>query len=221
MRVALVLTGVVAVVALALTLLMNRAPQPTQTFRTGALLLDEPFDNPYAWETYRDARLDAYLRVEDGVYRAGIAREGFMWGLNVEQHTDVVIEVETRQLSASDTNAYGVICRANPDAGGDGYYFLISGDGFWSIRRVARGEGRPLAQFDNGRTINRGQSINRLRAVCIGDYLALYINDVFAGEARDDLFSSGFAGLVVATIDDIPADVAFDQLRIREGRLAR
>lgn len=220
MRAAAVLTVIVAAVALTLTFMMNRRPEPTQAYRTGAVLLDEPFDSPYSWETYRDARLDAHLRVEGGVYRAQINREGFMWGLNVQRHTDVVIDVETRQYSEANDNAYGVMCRANPTANGDGYYFLISGDGYWSIRRIARGQGRALAQFDHGRSIQQGQSVNQLRVVCIEDYLALYINAEFAGEARDSLYSSGFAGLVVSGRDDLPADIAFDNLRLRAAALA-
>ena len=67
---------------------------------------------------------------------------------------------------------------------GRGYYFLISGDGHYTIR------------WSNGRSLDdiipvgysdaiQRDAGNRLRAVCIGDYLALWINDVFVAEARD------------------------------------
>jgi len=51
--------------------------------------------------------------------------------------------------------------------------------------------------------------------VCDGDYLALYVNDVFVGEARDSLYSSGYTGLtVVTTRPGQRIAVDFDTLRV-------
>jgi hypothetical protein len=191
-----------------------------QEYRTGTVLLDEQFEQNFAWESYSSTDSGIDLGVEAGEYRMRADGEGFIWGLNSVAHDNVVIEVQTAQRSELNDNAYGVMCRAAPENNGDGYYFLISGDGFWSIRVMQNGEGRALVDFSRSAAINQGQSINTVRAVCIGNYLALYINEEFAGEARDDTFSRGFAGLTVAAKAGEQIDIGFDNLRIIEASLA-
>lgn len=213
---------VALVVLLALTLAACREAEPSERVQTGAVLLDEPFDDPFAWEQYADPAEGVAVGVVDDVYRVEVAREGFIWGLNTTSHTDVVIEVETAQLTPHDFNAFGVMCRADPTNNGDGYYFLISGDGTWSIRRISSGRGEALVPFTRSAAINRGRSINVLRVVCVSDYLALSINGEFAGETRDSRFSSGFAGLVASTAGDEATSqtvITFDNVEIRAASL--
>ncbi|MCC6616984.1 MAG: hypothetical protein IT320_26165 [Anaerolineae bacterium] len=184
----------------------------SRSFEIGDLLLDEDFTSSSAWETYSDPSRQIDLRVVDGEYRIEAHDEVFMWGLNAQIQTDVVMEVEAEQLSTYSDNAYGVMCRADPSADGDGYYFFISGDGYYTIRRGAGGEVTPLIQWTPSAAIRQGQQRNRIRAVCIEDYLALYVNDQFVDETHDRLYHSGVAGLaagvsaggdVVATFDNL------------------
>jgi hypothetical protein len=204
--------------ALVLLLAGCATAQPTLRYTTGDVLLEEDFSRETAWEGYRDDAIGANFRVEDGGYRARIGSESFMWGLNAREHSDVVIEVETVQHSEDDNNAYGVMCRADPSNDSDGYYFLISGDGMWSIRRGTQGDGvEALVEWTRSSAIRGGRSLNTLRAVCVGDYLALWVNGEFAGEARDTLYSRGFAGLTAAARSDSQTDIAFDNLTIYEA----
>ncbi|MBK8029721.1 MAG: hypothetical protein IPK17_09460 [Chloroflexi bacterium] len=118
-----------------------------------------------------------------------------MSGLNAERHTDVVIEVETTQLSDDRNNAYGVLCRASTSNDGDGYYFLISGDGYFSIRRGATERVDGLIDWTQTNVVNQDRGINRIRAVCIGDYLALQVNGQFIADTHDTRYAEGYAGL--------------------------
>lgn len=186
----------------------------SQPYEIGDLLLEEDFSSPSAWETYSDPAIQVDLRVVDGVYRIEAHDEVFMWGLNAQVHADVVIEVETEQLSSYADNAYGVMCRADPADDGDGYYFFISGDGYYTIRRGAGDEIAPLIEWLPSSAIHQGQARNRIRAVCIQDYLALYVNDQFLDETHDHLYSSGVTGLTAGVSAGGDVRVDFDNLLV-------
>lgn len=188
--------------------------QPAEQFVLGDVLLEEGFDQSFVWENYNDPALGVNFRVEDGVYHAQAGSSGFMWALNSEAHTDVVIQVDTQQISSYANNAYGLMCRAAPTNNGDGYYFMISGDGMYTLRRGATDQVGALIEWTYSDAIQQGQSINRIRAVCIGDYLALYVNGRFVAETHDSYFSRGYAGLTAAVPEGGDVDVTFDELKI-------
>ncbi|MCA9901116.1 MAG: hypothetical protein H6654_15785 [Ardenticatenaceae bacterium] len=195
----------------ALTLLVA-CGGPSQEYQPDEQLLTESFDDPNAWETYQSGSVD--FSVNDGVYRVQTGDEGYIWGLNDQQHEDVIIEVTSTQNSAHENNAYGVMCRADISNNGDGYYFLISGDGYYTI---SKGEGdnvNQLVEWTSSSTINTGQASNTIRAVCAGNYLALYVNDKFLAETTDSDYKSGFAGFAATAFEGGDTDVSFDNLTI-------
>lgn len=183
-------------------------------------MLEEDFSRSFAWENYADPAIQVDFRVEDGVYRAQAAEGGFMWALNAQIHTDVVIQVDTQQISEGGVNAYGVMCRASPTNNGDGYYFMISGDGMYTLRRGATDRVGALIPWTHTNAIQQGRSINRLRIVCIDDYLALYVNGKFVAETRDTYFSRGYTGLTAAVPEGGDVDVTFDDMIIWSGELS-
>lgn len=188
--------------------------QPT----LGSVLLSESFNEPGAWETFVTDSAD--LQVLDGVYRITTGSDGYIWGLNEQLHSDVVIEVETNQLSAHENNAYGVMCRADVSNNGDGYYFMISGDGFYTIAKGEGPEVLPLVEWTKSGTINGGSAGNTIRAVCLGDYLALYVNDKFLAEINDSTYTSGYAGLSATAFEGGDSDISFDNLTVWEASLS-
>jgi hypothetical protein len=120
------------------------------------------------------------------------------------------------------------MCRADPSNNGDGYYFLVSGDGFYSVRKGEAESVNPLVDWTSHSSINTGPASNTIRAVCIGSYLALYVNDRFVVETEDSTYGSGYAGLSVAAFADdsagnvaeANADIAFDNLTIWAASLS-
>lgn len=188
--------------------------EPAEQYTLGSVLLSESFTQVDAWEQYADVETGTNLQIADGAYRVQTGDQGYIWGLNEQEHDDVVMEVTTNQFSTHLNNAYGLMCRADTSNNGDGYYFLISGDGYYSI---ARGEGEdvtPLVAWQENSVINEGQASNTLRAVCVGDYLALYVNDEFLAETNDTVYSSGYAGFAAAAFEEGDVDVDFDNLTI-------
>jgi hypothetical protein len=189
----------------------------TRQYATGALLVDEDFTNGYGWDNKKQGEVE--IDVEDGAYVMRANVNQYVRGFNSQMNGDVVIEVRARQLSEEQTNAYGVVCRASQANNNTGYYFLVGGDGTYSIRRGQDGEVDDLVSWAYSGAVNRGSAANLIRAVCIGDYLALYVNGQFVAEARDSSFKRGFTAFTVATKKNTTIEVVFDDFKMWEGTL--
>lgn len=100
---------------------------------------------------------------------------------------------------------------------GDGYLFLIQGDGFFAIMRSQGRALTKLVDWQSSDAINRGVAKNHLRAVCAGDYLAFYINNQLVGEATDDTYQSGQVGLTASSADVLGVKIDFDNLQVSEA----
>lgn len=192
--------------------------QPTESVIRGDVLLREGFDRPIGWDS--GTRANVRIGAEGSSYRIHTDTNAYVRGFNSTRHTDVVITVESVQLSAGGDSAYGIVCRGTPgDESSNGYYFLIGGDGSYTIRKGQHGEINPLVHWARSDAINREAGINRIQAVCVEDYLALYVNDLFITEIRDQTYSSGYTGFAAATSNNSVLDVAFDSLIIYDAAL--
>lgn len=180
----------------------------------GDLLLNETFSALNAWETYTSRT--GSLRITDGRYEIRFREQDLLlWGQNSAVHSNVAIEVETRMLSSEVNNGYGIMCRADPANTIDGYYFLISGEGRYTIYLFEGGVRRDLIPWTASDAINQGFADNTLIAVCNGDYLAFYANDQLLGETRDNTFTSGNAGMAATIfVPDEDVYVVYDNLKI-------
>ncbi len=208
------LTAFLAALLLAGCSALPRQPTPSARYRYQELLLDERFDSGEAWRSYAGGA-DLWLGVADGAYRIDLRGKRYVWTQHEQRASNLVIEVEARQLSTYDHNAYGVACRLDPANRGRGYFFLISGDGFASIRWS---DGRSLAAIVRAfpsQHIQQGAARNRIRVICSGDYLALWVNEEFVAEARDKRAASGAIGLAgVMNYAGRRLRVDFDNLRV-------
>jgi hypothetical protein len=206
------------VIWLVLVLVLAACGGPSQEYALGDELLDESFSEEAAWETYLDDGIA--LQVVDGAYRVQTGDDGYIWGLNEASHDDVVIEVTSDQLSAFENNAYGVICRADTSNNGDGYYFLISGDGYYTISKGEGDDVTQLVEWTASSAVNSGQESNTIRAVCIGNYLAMYVNDKFLAEIEDSAYASGYAGFAATAFEGGDTDITFDNLTITAASIS-
>jgi hypothetical protein len=212
---------IVVLFPLCALLLAACQPVPSERVALGEVLARVGFDAPFEWEQYANAEQRVDFTIEDGEYHARAWDGGFSWALNAEQHTDVVIQADVRQLSEDANNAFGLMCRASPTNNGNGYFFFISGDGTYSIRRGAGREVDYLLPFTRTDAIRQGRAINRVRIVCVDDYLALYVNGEFVAETRDSRYLRGYAGLTAAVPEGGEVDVLFDDLTIWSAALIR
>lgn len=265
-----------SVVLLSFTILLLAACQPAapkQQFSKGGEVAFYDFTEPGSFEegTYENGSVQ--LEIRDGRYNMSLSEGDSVlwyaqWGATLG---DVVIDVETNQLTDSGNTVYGVMCRARgtvgqetadsgleaadlaqasaestPDAdatpeadataeatpevtfqegasntssalnvnNGDGYLFLVEGSGRFAIMRSIGRNVTPLVDWTSSGAIRTGAASNRLRAVCLGSYLALYINDQFVGDATDDRYTQGQVGFVAAAATRSGLQVQFDNLSV-------
>jgi hypothetical protein len=180
------------------------------------LVLHETFDEEDAWEI-GDYDTGS-LFIDDGEYFLNVEESGyFLWGQNEEVYSDVVVQVTTEQLSNEDDNSYGIICRANPENNADGYHFRITGEGNAYIFLYQDGEQREIVDESNSDAINQGRAINTITAVCIDNYMALFVNGEFVLEYTDDTYSEGVAALAAGNlVEDSTTEISFDDVYIWE-----
>ncbi len=202
---------------------------PSREVQQGAELLRVDFEQSGQWEEGRyppDAETPAaVLTVADGRYRIDYRAEdnpSLVWGLGGGEYENVVVEVTTEQLSADKDNLYGVGCRIVTDERGDvsGYVLLISGDGHYGIADLSRRSLDFILEWHQTDRIHQGRATNTLRAVCVDDYLALYVNGEFLGEVQDSRYArDGQIALVAGAAKGAEVSVTFDDLTVHEATL--
>jgi hypothetical protein len=157
-------------------------------------------------------------RIEEGVLRLSNSLSGeIAWANAGKDFDDIIIDVETTQVSGPDDNAYGVLCRyQNPE---NFYVFLISGDGHYAIGKYQSGNSQVQylsgeGQYVYSEVINQGQSSNQLRVSCVGNELSLSVNGVTLETVTDPTFVIGDIGLGANTFQPGTAVIDFDNVRV-------
>lgn len=205
----------------ALMLLGACSPPPVQrqleAVQIGDVIASAPFDDPHRWE--RNQFEGIAIGLDGGSYRIQTDINSYVRGFYQGNFDNVILDVRAIQLTEGVHNGFGVACRASQDSGqAHGYYFLISGDGAYSIRRGHDGDLHPLIAWETHRAI-RPLAVNQLRVVCVGDYLALIVNGELIAETHDRAYTQGRIGFVATTRQDQPLEVLFSDLTISEGSL--
>jgi len=138
-----------------------------------------------------------------------------MWGLANRGFDDVAIKVRSQQVSApsNDNNDYGVICRANAD--GTGYFFLISGDGFFAILRGdANDQFEQLIDWTSSNAINQGNSSNEIQVTCDGENLSLQVNGELLASVKDSRYSAEDIALTATSYESTSTEIHFDDIEV-------
>ncbi len=213
MRNRILLGGALLVLAaMACSLPGLRTPSPGG--ETQKVLFQDDFSDPKSgWEAGEyDAGEVGY---GNGYYYVISYGDGStMWGVANRSFTDVVIEVDAAQVSgpANNNTDYGVICRTADPESGTGYYLLISGDGYYAVVKGTDEGYDWLVDFTESSAIRKGNSSNRIRAVCNGSKLSLTVNGTLLAEVEDSQFTSGDIALTATSYENTPTEVRFDNL---------
>ena len=148
----------------------------------------------------------------DGAYRIFV-NEVYtdIWSARDLNESDLSIEVDALKVGGERNNRFGVICRNN---GNSFYTFLISSDGYYGIGKTIRSETSliGMATMRPSEAINQGTALNRLRADCIGNNLAFYVNGELVNQVQDSEFTSGNIGLIAGSYDVPGTDILFDNI---------
>lgn len=149
----------------------------------------------------------------DGEFRAWIDNDqesyGFISAGAGESYDDAIIEVDARFVSGEDAGAY-LLCRGSQITG-NYYAFRVGADGSVEITDYLDGE-EQIARLN---TLPEGSPLpgaNRLRADCIGNHLALYVNGdlVLEREIEGGAYGPGDVGLGAGGGSQGLSEVRFD-----------
>lgn len=182
--------------------------------RPGDILFQDDFEsNTTGWD--RVSNDIGIMDYDQGVYRM-LVRQPTMnfWSTPERNFRDVRVEADVLRLSGPDENRTGLICRYQ---NGDYYFFIISNDGFYAIGKFIGGNTILLGQSEmQSSEFIISNSINHLRADCIGNTLAFFVNFNEIASAQDSDFSSGDVGLLAGSFSEAGVDVSFDHFVVMQ-----
>ncbi len=206
-----------------LTSCVTRMATPAPTYRVH---LTDPRaqyhfdDSADGWDTFVMPGDQALFRVQDGALESAVVPNlGYVWSLGSALYRNASIEATVQQTEGQPGNGFGLLCRA--DARGNGYYFLISSTGYFTIRKATseQDDPVPLVDWQASDAIRQGSEPNDLLVVCVNDYLTFSVNGRFLAEARDNTHDGGRFGVTLGAVQDT-AWVRFDDIIVREAAIA-
>ncbi len=176
----------------------------------------ETFDEPGAWGTGEDAY--SVGAVTDGVYDFLVIENDITrWASAGKNFANGIYEVEATPVEGPLDNGYGLLFRADAEAG-DFYLFKVSADGYVWIGRYRDGaEEAPIIGdhwFESPAVLTGLNVTNVLRVQAEAGNMIFYVNDQEVGRVTDNTFSSGDVGVLVQTLGGGGVRVHFDNLSI-------
>jgi hypothetical protein len=177
----------------------------------------ETFDETGTWSTGSDTFSTG--EVTGGVYRLTVIENDISrWASVGKNFSDGIYEVEATPVEGPLDNGYGLLFRADPEAG-DFYLFKVSADGFVWIGRYRDGAEETTIVGDHwfeSPAVQVGLNVtNTLRVVAEAGNMIFYVNEQEVGRVTDTTFSSGDVGVLVQTLGGGGVTVEFDNLSVR------
>lgn len=184
---------------------------------SSTLPFEETFDDPGNWGTGEDAY--SIGTVVDGVYDFTVLENDISrWSSAGKQFGDGIYEVEATPVEGPLDNGFGLLFRADAEAG-NFYLFKISSDGYVWIGRYQDGaEAATLIAehwFESPAVLRGLDATNRLRVQAEAGNLIFFVNDQEVGRVTDNTFTTGDVGILVQTLGGGGVRVLFDNLSVR------
>jgi hypothetical protein len=185
-------------------------PPPTPTVPNWPVVLADDFDNPESGFT-RSSDEKSRLFYEDGQYVIGVIPEDWAsWSSRGGNVSDFVMEVAV--TAETEVGLAGVIFRK--EEGSQFYIFAIRPDGHYSLMKYAEAV-EVILDWRSSSHIRTGADTNRLRLVCVGPTITLYVNGQYLDIVQDITFTEGEIGLIAGTWEgETHALFHFDNLRV-------
>ncbi|HOU40537.1 MAG TPA: hypothetical protein PK829_04660 [Promineifilum sp.] len=178
---------------------------------------EETFNEAGSWSTGEDA----YSRgnVSDGAYVFEVLQNDISrWAAAGQNFGDGIYELEATQVSGPLDNGYGLLFRANAEAG-NFYLFKVSGDGYVWLGRYQDGAEAATLVGDHwfeSAAVQQGLNVtNRLTVRAEAGNMIFYVNGQEVGRVTDNTLASGDVGVLVQTLGGAPVVVRFDGLTVK------
>jgi hypothetical protein len=183
---------------------------PAPTVPNWPVVLADDFDDPESGFS-RTSDEQGRLSYEDGQYSIGVIPERWVaWSSQSGYLSDFVMEVAVS--ADAEVGFAGLIFRKQGDS--LFYIFAVAPDGQYTLTTSSPAAGAILDWRDSG-YIKTGVNTNRLRVVCVGATMTLYVNGQYLDTAQDTTFSEGEVGMMAGTrAGETRALFHFDNLRV-------
>lgn len=124
---------------------------------------------------------------------------GFIWWLNYLEFKDAYLEARFSVETCSGNDQYGLVFRSVDYESGYAYYFTISCDGHYDIRRWTASGSTLLLESPSSTEIHTGSNQTNTLGVWVKDAtIRLYVNGQFLQEVKDSgLSNEGHFGLFI------------------------
>jgi hypothetical protein len=127
---------------------------------------------------------------------------------------DVLISLDVMRFVGGDGGYFGVVCRFADQA--NYYRFVLYTEGEYEIAKKDGGVFTSLARDVLSKPFLSNGSPNNISASCVGNTLALYVNDVLSVEVNDPAHQSGNIGIIAGTDFEPGLDVLFDNFIVSQ-----
>lgn len=215
-----ILIGCFAFLMLACSITLPGASKTQAPSQSSDLIFSDDFeDQNSGWEAGDYG--SGSVGYESGHYFVIANETGVnMYGAAGQSFTDAIISVDATPVQgpSNNNNGYGLICRKDPDPNSDhGYYFRISGDGYYSISKADDNGFTDLAEWAESSAVRQGNKTNSIVASCIGSKLVLEVNGDVVAEVTDSTYTEGDIALIAVTYEDnSTTKIQYDNLVVRE-----
>lgn len=185
----------------------------TTTGTTPLVLLEDNFgDKESGWGEWMRV---GELKYDQGEYVIQVFSEGYMvWG-NYAQliASDLILEIDGRIIDIPELANLGVIFRYKDAA--NFYEFTINANGQYALFKKVGGKWQTILSWTKSPAIKTDRATNRLKIICDGSAISLYVNNTFLGTVQDDSLDRGKLGLSAEKGKGSgTVQVAFDNLRL-------
>ena len=193
---------------------MSTPVQTVPLAKPGDILFQDEFENnSTGWD--RVSNDNGIMDYDQGGYRILVQQPTMnFWSTPEKNFRDVRVEADVIRLNGPDENRAGLICRYQS---GDYYFFIISNDGFYAIGKFIGGHTILLGQNEmQSSDFILTNSINHLRADCIGNTLTFFVNFNQIASVQDTDFPSGDVGLLAGSFSESGVDISFDHFVVMQ-----
>ena len=182
----------------------------------------DPFDSAEKWTWPTDE--DKYLSVsfKNGYMRLMGLTNIAGWRLPLlAKQTNSYVELTVNSGECEGKDSYGIIQRV-PEfkSPTQGYLYEVTCDGSlrlwkWDGNFKPGGKAVNLISWKESEDIKAGANqSNRLGLKVVGSTISIYMNGVLQGEASDESYASGYAGVFVHSVNTSKFIVKFDEMKI-------
>ena len=190
------------------TAIANLTPIATTTddpaLRLGAPTSKDPMDNSTLWSW--PAESDQYTNIQwaNGFMKLTSLTTTAGWRLPViAPSQDIYLEMNAHSETCSGKDSYGFYFRVNDKTASNGYWFIISCDGYyrlakWDGNTLPKGTFSSLIDWTFNKNIRKGANQpNRLSVLAKGSTISLFVNGNLLKSITDSTYPSGYFGVFI------------------------